>query len=309
MKTMGMKLGLALKPCGHAVAVALLFSFVFSAVSPDTVVAQSALDPYVLNDRLNRLEEQIFELRNNSGDTRARRLQRRNFDGDPTSAASLSLRIGDIEEQMRALNGKIEETAFQIRQLTEKFTRFSEDVEFRFQELKTSPGSGGKKRRKNVSSKSLKTKTLGTIPAGSTDVKVAKLAKAQASTGAPRKDYNRAFSLVKQRKYARAEAEFKAFLQRYPKHALGGNAQYWLGETYFARKMHKKAADSFLRGYTRFRTSAKAPDSLLKLGITLARLGQKEAACSAFDEMRVEFPRAPRATRDRVQAEQRRVGC
>jgi len=81
------------------------------------------------------------------------------------------------------------------------------------------------------------------------------------------------------------------------------------GETFYARKMHKKAADAFLRGYTRYRTSAKAPDSLLKLGITLARLGQKEAACSAFDEMRVEFPRAPRATRDRVQAEQRRVGC
>jgi len=305
------------KSLGCAVTAALLFSFVFFGLSPDEANAQSSVDPYVLNDRINRLEEEIFQLQNSTGVNRARSLQKNRAGSDPTTEASLSLRLGDIEGQMRALNGRIEETSFQIRQLTEKFTRFSEDVEFRFQDLKTSPQprSVQRKRKKTnpeLTSKSLGTissSSLGTISGSSTGTKSARLAPVQASTGSPRGDYNRAFGLIKQRQYAEAESEFKAFISRYPKNALSGNAQYWLGETYFARKQDKKAADAFLRGYTRFRTSAKAPDSLLKLGITLARLGQKDAACSAFDEMRIEFPRAPRNTRDRVKAEQRRVGC
>ena len=297
------------KTCGGVIVVAFLVSYVFSGLWQYQAAAQSAIDPYTLNDRINRLEEQIFELKNSSGESRARPLQKRAFDGDPASAAALSLRISDIEEQMRALNGKVEETSFQIRQLTEKFTKFSEDVEFRFQDMKSAPKFRGKQRGRKTVSADLKPKSLGRIPAKSPGLETGEPVEARASTGSPRSDYNRAFGLIKKRRYAQAEAEFKAFLSRYPKNALDGNAQYWLGETYFARKLYKKAADAFLRGYTRYRTSAKAPDSLLKLGITLARLGQNSAACSAFDEMRVEFPRAPRNTRDRVQAERRRVGC
>jgi len=294
---------------GLGSVAAAVFTLIFFTLPDNEAVAQSAVDPYVLNDRLNQLEEQIFELQQGTGESQARRLQPRRFEGDPTSEAGLSLRIGDIEEQMRALNGKIEEMSFQVRQLTEKFTRFSEDVEFRFQDLKTAAKPRRKPRKKKPSNQQLKSKSLGTIPAGGEDGAASKTAQARASTGSPRDDYNRAFDLIKQRQYDAAEVEFKAFLSRYPKNALGGNAQYWLGETYFARTQDKKAADAFLRGYTRYRTSAKAPDSLLKLGITLARLGQKDAACSAFNEMSVEFPRAPRNTRDRVKAEQRRIGC
>jgi tol-pal system protein YbgF len=300
---------LALIKNRYGAVLALVFTYAFFGLPHDEAAAQSAVDPYVLNDRLNRLEEDIYQLKNNIGNSRARRLQPGRFDGDPSSAASLALRIGDMEEQMRALNGKIEETSFQIRQLTEKFTRFSEDTELRFQDLKTSTRSGTKRPSRKLSNPNLEPKSLGTIPSNSLGLKTAKLTEAQASTGSARSDYNRAFDLIKQRKYGEAEVEFSAFLVRYPKNALDGNAQYWLGETYFARKQFKKAADAFLRGYTRYRTSAKAPDSLLKLGITLARLNQKDAACSAFNEMRVEFPRAPRNTRDRVKKEQRRVGC
>jgi len=308
---------LKFKTCGCAAVVAVTFAYAFFGLPANEANAQSSVDPYVLNDRINRLEEEIYQLQNSTGINRARSLQKNRIDGDPTSEANLSLRLGDIEEQMRALNGKIEETSFQIRQLTEKFTRFSEDVEFRFQDLKASPQPRSAQRKQQKINPDLTTKSLGTISSSSlgtisgnsTGTKSARLAQAQASTGSPRSDYNRAFGMIKQRKYAEAEAEFKAFISRYPKNALSGNAQYWLGETYFARKQDKKAADAFLRGYTRFRTSAKAPDSLLKLGITLARLGQKDAACSAFDEMRIEFPRTPRNTRDRVKSEQRRVGC
>jgi len=302
-------MGLAFKKNRTGAALALVFAYAFFGLPHIEVVAQSAVDPYVLNERLNRLEEDIYQLKNNLGNSQARRLQPGRFDSDPSSAASLSLRIGDMEEQMRALNGKIEETSFQIRQLTEKFTRFSQDAELRFQDLKSTPRSDTKRPPVNSSNKDLKPKLLGTIPGNSLGLKSAKLSEALTSTGSARNDYNRAFGLIKQRKYGEAEVEFSAFLARYPKNALDGNAQYWLGETYFARKLYKKAADAFLRGYTRYRTSAKAPDSLLKLGITLARLNQKDAACSAFDEMRVEFPRAPRNTRDRVKTEQRRAGC
>lgn len=285
----------------HGLVALLSFSVISIFAAQETTQAQ-AKDPYDLSIRLDALEEQIFELKQETGSRPARRLQPQKFGGNASSAAALSLRISEIEGQMRALNGRVEEMNFSMRRLTEKFSKFSEDVEFRFQELKKSGTVRRKQQPSKISRRSRSTKSLGTIS-------VRPKPKPRQSTGSARGDYDRAYGMLKKRRYGDAEVGFKGFLKRYPKNALSGNAQYWMGETYFRRSQYKKSADAFLRGYTRYRSSAKAPDSLLKLGITLARLKQKDAACSAFDEMGIEFPRASRKMRDKVRVERRRVGC
>ena len=97
-------------------------------------------------------------------------------------------------------------------------------------------------------------------------------------------------------------------LQKDPDHSLAGSAQYWLGETFYAQGDFKRAAASFLQGYTKYPKSRRAPDSLLKLGISLNRLGQGEQACAAYSAVSAEYPKAVEA-RKRAQAEAKRAGC
>ena len=127
--------------------------------------------------------------------------------------------------------------------------------------------------------------------------------------GDPKQDYERAYGYLLQQNYAGAERAFEDFLQRYPDDALAGNAQYWLGESLYVRGQYKAAASAFLKGYQTYRNSAKAPDSLLKLAMSLDRLGQKGAACSSFDELDSRFPNAPSHVKTRARTERQRIGC
>ena len=105
------------------------------------------------------------------------------------------------------------------------------------------------------------------------------------------------------------KSAFDDFLKRFPTNLLSGNAQYWLGETHFVRGQYKAAAGAFLKGYQTYTQSAKAPDSLLKLAMSLDRLGQKDAACSSYSELNTKFPNAPQSVKARAQSERQRVGC
>ncbi len=127
--------------------------------------------------------------------------------------------------------------------------------------------------------------------------------------GDPKQSYETAYGYLLQRDYASAESSFNDFLKRYPNDSLSGNAQYWLGETYFVRGQYKAAASAFLKGYQTYAQSGKAPDSLLKLAMSLDRLGQKDAACSSFAELSSKFPTAPQSVKNRAQSERQRVGC
>jgi tol-pal system protein YbgF len=127
--------------------------------------------------------------------------------------------------------------------------------------------------------------------------------------GDPKQLYETAYGYLLQRDYGAAEVAFDDFLKKFPTDSLSGNAQYWLGETHFVRGQYKAAAESFLKGYQTYAQSAKAPDSLLKLAMSLDRLGQKDAACSSFAELSAKFPEAPQSVKARAQSERQRVGC
>jgi len=121
--------------------------------------------------------------------------------------------------------------------------------------------------------------------------------------------YERGYGAPTQKDSAGAEAAFNQLIDTYPKDPLAGNAQYWIGESYYRRGQYKNAADTFLKGYKKYKSGDKAPETLLKLGMSLAALGQKEAACSTFGELKTKFPKAPETVRDEAKAEQKKAHC
>lgn len=120
--------------------------------------------------------------------------------------------------------------------------------------------------------------------------------------------YERSNESLLRRQFGDAEAGFRTFIEKYPEHSLAGSAQYWLGETFYAQNDYRQAAQAFLRGYQQYPGSRRAADSLLKLGISLGKLGQKQQACAAFDSVSSEYPKSVEA-RKRAQAEANRAGC
>ncbi|CAN1724698.1 Cell division coordinator CpoB [Hyphomicrobium sp. 1Nfss2.1] len=127
--------------------------------------------------------------------------------------------------------------------------------------------------------------------------------------GGAKQLYETAYGYLMQRDYSAAQGAFEDFLNRYPQDSLAGNAQYWLGEAHFVRGEYKAAAGSFLKGYQNYAGNPRAADSLLKLAMSLDRLGQKDAACSSFGELSTRFPNAPENVKMRAKSERQRIGC
>jgi tol-pal system protein YbgF len=121
--------------------------------------------------------------------------------------------------------------------------------------------------------------------------------------------YNHAFGLVKQADYPAAEEALRSFIRQHPNDPLAGSAQYWLGETYYARGSYAEAASAFAEGYKRYPNGAKAADGLLKLGMSLARANQKQNACVAFAQLDHEFPNSSNAIKEREKDEKKKLGC
>jgi tol-pal system protein YbgF len=127
--------------------------------------------------------------------------------------------------------------------------------------------------------------------------------------GSASEQYNFAFGLLKQADYPAAEAALKSFVRQHPDDGLAGSAQYWLGETYYARGNYAEAAIAFAEGYKRYPKGTKAPDDLLKLGMSLARANQKQNACTALAQLDRDFPNPGNAIKERAKDEKKKLGC
>lgn len=125
----------------------------------------------------------------------------------------------------------------------------------------------------------------------------------------PKDQYDLGYGYILRKDYAAAEQTFRDFLQRHPGDRLLSDAHYWLGESLFQRQRYRDAADSFLTVSTKHETSGKAPDSLLRLGQSLAALREKDAACATLGEIGRKYPRASLNVRQGVERELKRVGC
>ncbi|MGE0725159.1 MAG: tol-pal system protein YbgF [Alphaproteobacteria bacterium] len=130
----------------------------------------------------------------------------------------------------------------------------------------------------------------------------------QLPAGPPQQQYDHAFSLLARGDYPAAEQSMRAFVRQHPNDRLASNAQYWLGETFYVRQDYQNAAISFAEGYKRYPQGVKAPDTLLKLGMSLAQLKQRDDACGAFRRLE-QMNEAPGNLRDGARRERQRLGC
>ncbi len=125
----------------------------------------------------------------------------------------------------------------------------------------------------------------------------------------PQDEYDLAYGYVLHKDYGLAEQAFTDFLRKYPNERLVPDANYWLGESQFQQQRYSDAAKSFLVVLTKHDKSGKAPDSLLRLGQSLAALNKKEAACATLAEVGRKYPTASATVKRNVAQEQKRVHC
>ena len=267
--------------------------------------------------------------------------------GDPGGAASGEVRMDRLEQQMRELTGRVEEFVNQIDQLRQRVEQINGDVETRVGQTPSKSGSfaaaAPAPRPPRGNSVSLPTpapppggvpgapppdpgappsgptpifNTLtppGAPPASPPDLVGADVPRPPTErmlpSGSASEQYNYAFGLLKQADYPAAETALKSFVEQHPKDPMAGNAQYWLGETYYTRGRFIEAASAFAEGYKRYPKGSKAPDGLLKLGMSLARANQNQNACVALAQLDHDFPSAGAAIKDRAGAEKKRLGC
>lgn len=132
--------------------------------------------------------------------------------------------------------------------------------------------------------------------------------------GTPERQYEHAYSLLvkAQREhtdFTPPEQAFRAFVATHGTHRLAGNAQYWLGETFYVRQDYQQAAAAFGEGAQKYSTSDKAADMWLKLGISLGKLNRKKEACGALAEMARRYPAASASVKQIAQRERQSLGC
>ncbi|MCP4327776.1 MAG: tol-pal system protein YbgF [Alphaproteobacteria bacterium] len=257
----------------------------------------------------------------------------------PAAAAQFEIRLQQLEQEVRALTGMIEELSFNVRRLEGQFERNQADLEMRLQ-----PGTGGSSNENLAADAALPAPTARAVipepsaappqivtpqgvtlgaapnnPANSTTVTAAPTltvtppASGGSATvlpqGAPAEDYNNAYALLQQADYGGAERAFGSFLATYPSDPLAGNAQYWLAETFYVRENYHQAAVQFAEGYKNYPTGPKAAANLLKLGMSLGRLGKNREACASLDELDRRFPDAPGNVQQYARTERQRLGC
>ena len=141
----------------------------------------------------------------------------------------------------------------------------------------------------------------------------AQAAAAQAATilprGTPKEQYDFAYGLLQQFRIPEAERAFTEFLAQHAANDLSHNARYWLGETYYSRAQYQQAAVAFFDGYQKAPSGPKAADNLLKLGMSLGRMDQKQEACATLAELTTRFPNATQDIRNQATSERRRLAC
>jgi len=220
----------------------------------------------------------------------------------PTAAAAqradpvyIEDRLNQLQQAISLLTGQIEQLQYKNNQLQQQLEKMQADYEFRLEQVEKGGGRAGA--------------APARPPAPSTAAAPPPAAGAAGAAGAADQVYNDAFKKLQDGDYAGAETGFKAFVQRYPKHALAGNAQYWLGETFYARRDYQNAMTAFAEGYKAYKASPKGPDNLLKLGVTLANLSRKTDACAIFARFAQDYPRATDLQKRRIDQERQKNGC
>jgi tol-pal system protein YbgF len=204
-------------------------------------------------------------------------------------------RINQLQQSLAQLTGQIEQLQNRNQQLQQQMEKMRADYDYRIDQLEK--GGGGKPLPRSGASPGAAASSNSTAPP------------AASSGSSGDQAYHDAFKLLQDGDYAGAERGFRSFVQRNPQSPLAGSAEYWLGETYYARRDYSNALTAYAEGYKVYKSSPKGPDNLLKLGITLAALGRKPDACAIFARFTHDYPRATDLQKRRVEQERQKNQC
>jgi len=241
------------------------------------------------------------------------------------------LKLNEIEEQFQSLTNKFEEVNFKIDKLSNRITKIQSDNQMRFNDLengqtgldstKTSskqkklPGSSepqdlgtiSESAYTNTKEEVQQTKSIETTSSVITE-NTQRAEKLLPETN-PEGQYEFAISFLKVGDYETAELALREFVDTNSAHELAGSAQYWYGETFRIRQLYVDAATAYLNGYQKYPKSSKAPVNLLKLGITLVHIGEKEQGCSMIDGVSTQYPKAEDSIIQKAEYEKKRFKC
>ena len=308
-----------LKKC---VTLLFIFSFVSMSVNAEEPNIQSVIDQIqIITKDMKTLEKAVYK---NSDITKS------------TSSNSLNedvltkhlLKLNEIEEQFRSLTNRFEEINFKMDKLSSRVSKIQSDTQLRFSDLEsgTNPTPQGNNKKANLPG-SDKPQDFGAAPAYQTN-SLPKTQETQSIDSAatvimektnksesllpnkpPKDQYDFAVSFMKIGDYETAEFALKEFIDKNKDHDLAGNAQYWYGETFRIRQLYSDAATAYLDGYQNYPKSQKAPDNLLKLGITMVELGEKDQGCSMIKGIKKQYPKASQSVLQKAQYEQKKFKC
>ena len=236
------------------------------------------------------------------------------------------LKLNEIENQFRELTNKFEEVNFKLDKLSTRVTKIQSDTQLRFSDLENGVVSSPQEKQVSLPGSS-KPQDFGAAPAYETtnlpkEQSINSVESAQTvitqepqeresllPDKSPGEQYEFAVSFMKVGDYETAEFALKEFIDKNKDHDLAGSAQYWYGETFRIRQLYSDAATAYLDGYQNYPKSKKAPDNLLKLGITMVELGEKDQGCKMISGLKKEYPQASKSVLQKAQYEQKKFKC
>ena len=248
------------------------------------------------------------------------------------------LKLNDIENQFRELTNRFEEINFKMDKLSKRVTKIQSDTQMRISDLeqenssqnnkaKKKPPSNQNQKKQKVALNPATPQDFGALPgyqkkdlpekqqvnsvetAGTVVTSQAERSESLLPNKPPKDQYDFAINFMKIGDYETAEFALKEFIEKNKDHDLAGSAQYWYGETFRIRQLYSDAASAYLDGYQNYPKSKKAPDNLLKLGITMVQLGEKDQGCKMIAGIKKQYPNAKQSVIQKAQYEQKKFKC
>ena len=246
------------------------------------------------------------------------------------------LKLSEIENQFKELTNKFEEINFKLDKLSSRLSKVQADNQLRFQQLednritkledtqglasqtkeaeKILPGSSEPQDLGTISYKDTSTNetTQQTQSVDTTSTVVTEIFESEEKIlpdETPEKQYEFATSFLKVGDYNTAERAFREFVNTNPDHKLAGNAQYWYAETFRIRQLYTDAASAYLEGYQKYPKSDKAPINLLKLGVSLVQIGEKDQGCLMITGVKEQYPKANQSVLQKAKYEEKKFEC
>ncbi|WP_411338719.1 tetratricopeptide repeat protein [Sphingopyxis sp. J-6] len=242
--------------------------------------------------------------------------------------ADLTARVDALEAQLQTLTGQTEQNSYQLRELEKQFAAYKAEMDKRFAapaaDVEATPASltpvpaarppaATPTTAAATSVKKPATPKPATAAAATPDAaRLALVKKVEIpATGNETEDgYNYGFRLWQAKLYPEAQAQLKQVVTKWPKSSQASYAQNLLGRAYLDEGKPSLAAVAFYNNYKDRPSGARAPHSLMYMGVALDKLGRKADACKAFREFdEVYGDKAPQDVRTDAAAAKTKAGC